>query len=259
MRLKQAWLSAALAFSFAAFSLGSCLLAWTVIPVCRWSPGSPTAKDLRVQRCVHWSFRGFIVMWDVLGLTRVSWRGAERLRSIGPCVIAPNHPTLIDVVMLMAALPQADCVVKHALWDNRFLGGVVRGAGYIRSDAHDVLLPACVERLAAGRTMILFPEGTRSPPGTLGRFNRGAAHVSLISGRPLVPVAITSEVRGLGKDDAWYNAMKRRMQITVSVLEPIVPDPQGAEPGLRSLAARDLSQTLFSRIEAELECARSET
>lgn len=255
-RLARAWLFLASAFSFSAFGLGSILLAFTVVPACRLYPGSPAAKDLRVQRCVHWSFRGLLGLWWLLGLTTVRLRDVARLRAAGPCIIAPNHPSLIDVVVLIAALPQADCIVKRGLWESRFLGGVVRGAGYIPNDSHEVLLPACAERLAAGRKLILFPEGTRSPPGTLGSFMRGAAHVSLLSGRPIVPVVITCKPPELGTSSTWYHTIKHRMHFTVTVLEPLAPDADGAgSPGRQVATARSLTETLRNRIKKELERA----
>lgn len=253
----RAWLVIALAVSFTTFGLGSLLLAWIVIPACRLMRGSSAARDLRVQRCIHWALRGVLAQVRVLGLARLHWLNRARIREAGPCLIVSNHPTLIDVVILLAALPQADCVVKRASWNNRFLGPVVRGAGYIPNDGPTELLQACVDRLEEGRTVILFPEGTRSHPGTLGSFKRGAAHVSLTSGCPLVPVAITCEPPGLGKGTAWYASVKHRMSITMSVLKPISAVLADTwSDGRRSVAARELTESLRRRIETELERGR---
>ena len=80
--------------------------------------------------------------------TGLESRGVERLREPGILVVA-NHPTLIDVLVLMSHMPQADCVVKQRYYDHLFLGGTARAAGYIPSRDGPGLIADCVERLTA--------------------------------------------------------------------------------------------------------------
>jgi 1-acyl-sn-glycerol-3-phosphate acyltransferase len=149
-------------------------------------------------------------------------------------VIAANHPTLIDVVLLIARLPQADCVVKSAAWHNPFLRWVVAGAGYIRNDEGAALVETCVARVRQGRCLVLFPEGTRSPARSVAPLRRGAAHVALRARVPLIPVTITCEPPTLLKGDPWYRVPDRIVDVTIEVGEPLWPDVSASE----SLAAR---------------------
>ena len=72
-------------------------------------------------------------------------------------------------------------------------------AGYIPNDGGRALVEACDERLQAGRSVILFPEGSRFPERRLRRFQRGAAHLALESDCPITPALIRCEPPALGK------------------------------------------------------------
>ena len=90
-----------------------------------------------------------------------------------------NHPSLIDVVVLISIIPNADCVVKAHLFKNPFLRGVVKNTGYISNADPEGLLVDCKKSLAAGNNLIIFPEGTRTKVGQAVKFQRGAANIAL--------------------------------------------------------------------------------
>jgi 1-acyl-sn-glycerol-3-phosphate acyltransferase len=185
-----------------------------------------------------------------LGLLRASWVDAERLRRSGPCLFIANHPTLIDVVLLLTRVPQADCIVKTAARRNPLMHSIVRAAGYLVNDEGDALVDACAGRIAEGRSVVLFPEGTRSPGGGLGRFQRGAAHIALKSGCPIVPIVITCRPPTLLKGQRWHHVPDRRAEYVLRVVAPIDPARYlNAETPL-PVAARRLTadlQTLYER------------
>ena len=159
-----------------------------------------------------------------LGVCKLSVQSRERLREPGGLLIVANHPTLIDVVLIGSLLPQLDCLVKIGAWRNPFMRGVVRAAGYVPNDLGEAVVEACAARLREGRSLLLFPEGTRSMKGgDLGAFHRGAAHVALRSGRPLVPLVIRCVPRALGRGQHWYDVGDRPMSFTIEVGEPIDP------------------------------------
>ncbi len=224
--------------AFALFGAASLVVGLLAAPALALVSGDRDRRERRVQRLVHLSFRAFVRFVEAAGVIAVSVRGAERLPDGGPCLVIANHPTLLDYVLVVAHLPQADVVVKRSHWSNPFTGGVVRGAGYVPNDTGEATLEACVARLRAGRTVLLFPEGTRSPRGRLGRFQRGAAHVALAAGVPAVPVTISCEPPGLMRGQPWYDVPERRMQFTLDVDEPIPTPPR---PESRGRASRQLT------------------
>jgi 1-acyl-sn-glycerol-3-phosphate acyltransferase len=174
---------------------------------------------------------------------RFDVRGAEKLRQPGQLVVA-NHPTLLDVVFLVSLMPQVDCVVKRSAWVNPFMMGVVRGTGYLRNDPGDGLVTTCAERLLSGRSLLIFPEGTRSELGALGSFRRGAAHIALQSGKPLRPILIACSPPALMRGQNWYDVPTRRMQFTLECCEAIDPARLVAEGASRGAAARVVSAAL---------------
>jgi 1-acyl-sn-glycerol-3-phosphate acyltransferase len=246
--------------AFGAFGVGGVLLAVTLFPLVRLLPGTPQERALRPQRLMRHAFRVFIGLMSALGLIRVSTRGLERLAEPGPRLVVANHPTLIDVILLVAHMPQADCVVKREAWSNPFLRVVVDGVGYVPNDAGNALIEACVDRIRAGRTLLLFPEGTRSPRGGLGVFHRGAAHIALRARCEIVPVVIRCTPPTLGRGEAWYKVPDRRVQLDVIAREPIAPCGLGDKApalaareltaSLRELFARELSHHGYDRVAA---------
>ena len=244
------WRALRTGLGFATFGVGALLIAIAVLPVLRWVPGD---HQLRAQRVVHLAFRAWIRFAAALGLIRVRWRGRDRLPVRGPAVIAANHPTLIDVVILIACLPQADCVVKGAAWRNPFLRGVIAGAGYLRNDRTDSFVESCAARVRGGRCLLLFPEGTRSPLRSLGPLRRGAAHVALRAGAPLIPVTITCEPPTLMKGQPWYRVPNRTVDFTIEVSEPLWPD--AAVPP--AVAARQVTDEIREIYEGRLSRANS--
>ena len=181
-RLARGWRALRTGVAFASFGVGAIVVA------------AITAVSARGVPARH-AFRLWLWWMVWLRLCRVSWIDGERLAGSGPRLVVANHPTLIDVILLLARLSQADCIVKTAARRNPFMRRIVARAGYLANDDGDALVESCADRIAQGRSVLLFPEGTRSPRGGLHRFQRGAAHIALKSGCPIVPVVITCRPR----------------------------------------------------------------
>ena len=234
--------------SFAVFGGGALVLALVAFPLCHLGPGDARAREARVQRVIHYAYRFFITFMETLGLIRTEWIGVERLTVPGPHLVVANHPTLIDVVHVISKLPQADCVIGEEYAHHPFLRLAASWAGYIKNAQGAEVVDACVDRLRAARTVVLFPEGTRSPRNGMHPFRRGAAHVALRAGVPLEPVAISCAPRMLGKSQPWWDVPERPGCFTLGVLDPIEPRARGASDLPDVLAARRLTVTLRERI-----------
>jgi 1-acyl-sn-glycerol-3-phosphate acyltransferase len=243
-RLAYCWRATKTGLAFGVFGLGALAVAFIIIPVLRLGAHGRGDPSIRVQAVVHHAFRLFEWFMSALGLIRVSRVGFERLRGTGPRLLIANHPTLIDVVLVGASFPQADCIVKRAAWRNRYLRGVVTLAGYVANDEGNKLVEVCVSHLRRGRTLLMFPEGTRSPRGRLGRIQRGAAHVALRSGVPLLPIVITCDPPTLLKGQPWHAVPERTVQFTLVVQPAIDPAAYTAECESVPAAARRLSREI---------------
>ena len=217
--IQRTWRVLATGFAFACFFLGGAVLAGMVFPILAIRN---EGRQDRTQRLIHHVFRFYLRMLRGLGLIRLEVIGAERLATSQGKIIVANHPTLLDVVFLMALTPRVCCIVKHELWDNRYLKGVVRAAGYIRNDLDpDATITACRETLDRGNNLIVFPEGTRTRIGAPVQFRRGVANIALLTGASIQLVVISCKPLTLTKGEPWYRVPPRRPRFRLEIDHPM--------------------------------------
>jgi 1-acyl-sn-glycerol-3-phosphate acyltransferase len=234
---------------FALFGLGGLILGLLVLPALLLAPGGEARRRDRIRRLVQWSFRAFVAVMSGLRGLAYEIEGRERLGRPGQLVVA-NHPTLIDVVFIVAFTPAPACVVKAALFANRFTRRVVQAAGYISNAPTDRMIEESVGALAAGECLVMFPEGTRTRPGEPMLFQRGAASVAVRGARVLTPVYIRVDQPFLHKRQAWYQVPPRRPNISIRVGEDIDLEPYRDAPAPR--ASRQLNGWLLEHYVQEL-------
>lgn len=233
------WRVVATGASFGLFGLGGLMLGYLVLPLVSWC--SPS-RDTAIRRCrflVHRTFSLFARFMVAAGVITWDIRGEAALARPGQLVIA-NHPSLIDIVLLIARIPNATCIVKASLFRNPFTRGPVRRAGYVPSGAPEQLLRDGVRELEKGATLVVFPEGTRSLRDRTRAFRRGAAYLWLASDCPLALVAITVRPPTLAKGEKWYQVPHRRPHFQLSAREHTAAVPAPGERG--SASARTVTR-----------------
>src|SRR5258706_12946077 len=118
------------------------------------------------RRVTSYGFRCYLWLLTLTGAFRFDLRALDALRDAGPLIIAPNHPSLLDAVLVLSRLPDVTCVMKAELINNPIYGASARLAGYIRNDEFIGSVTEAVKDLRAGAQLLLFPEGsgtTRRP------------------------------------------------------------------------------------------------
>lgn len=208
---------------FAVFGAVVLGLGFVAIPLSRRFSRDALSDELRAQRWVHRGARVFLGYMRGVGLLRLDLIDAARLAASGPLLLVANHPTLIDLLVIASLMPQLDCIVSRSWSENVFLRRTVVAAGYVCNDDGGSVVRACLRHLQAGRSVIVFPEGTRSPPAGLREFQAGAAFVALRSGRALVPVLLSCQPATLFKGRSWYDVPAEQLHVTVRVGESITP------------------------------------
>lgn len=216
-RIERGWRVLATALCFVAFGIGGLLVRLVVFPALSWMPWSAATHRRMCRNVIHYALRGFLWLMCGLGVITYRVRNGERLRRGGLLIVA-NHPSLIDIVFLMALTRDADCVVKADLAHNPFTAAAVAATGWIRNDAGGAaMVEDCIASLRAGSNLIIFPEGTRTRPGEPLRLQRGAANVAVRGGFDLTPVVIRCEPPTLTKGDRWYRVPARRPHYEIDV------------------------------------------
>lgn len=229
--------------SFTLFGFGGLVIGLLVFPPIWLCVREPVRRRRLMQYVVHLSFRGFIEFMCLVGVMSYQVKGREKLQAGGQLIIA-NHPTLIDVVLLIAQIPHCNCVVKQALFRNPFTRGPVVAAGYVANDGSAAFVDHCLAVLARGESLIVFPEGTRSTPGQRSKFRRGTANIALRAGAALRPVIIDVQPSTLTKGLPWYQVPVRRFHMRMQVHEPIDVQAFASAHGNLNLAARALTEHL---------------
>lgn len=236
------------ALSFAVFGLGAVILSITILPLLRMLPAD---RCQRVSRgLLQKGMRGFVGFMRTLGVLTYEFRGAERLGLPGQLIVA-NHPTLIDVVFLLAFTPQAGCVVKHAMFRNLLTRSSVSATGYISNELTADMIEGAAAALGEGQTLIMFPEGTRTRVGEPLAFHRGAANVAVRAAAQVTPVYIRCQPVTLTKSEPWYRIPPRRPHFTLAVGEDFPVDEARAAPSI-PLASRRFNELMRCHFQGEL-------
>ena len=159
---------------------------------------------------------------------------------------------------ILALVEDAECIVNAARAQDMIFAGAIRAANYIRNDNAGSVIRNAAKSLQAGRSVIIFPEGTRSPPGELGPFRRGAAHIALTSLCPITPIFITVDPPGLTKNRRWWHIPRQTMHMTLKVGQPLPPLSSERQAGIRrAVVAGDLTNELRVLFCRELENERT--
>lgn len=244
-RLDRGWRLVGTGLGFALFGLGGLLLRVLVFPAQRWvAPQGAPRRQTLARATIGLAFRLFVRVLSRLGVLHYEILGAERLGRPGQLVLA-NHPSLLDVVLLLGvpSMKHAGCIVKESLWHNVFTRGPVRAAGYISNDASLATLDDAVAQLRSGQSLLIFPEGTRTTPGQLPVFHRGACAIALRGAAVLTPVHIRVTPTSLTKNEPWYRIPAQKVCFHIEVGEDLDPAAWLAGTSM-PLAARRLNTHL---------------
>ena len=248
--LDRAWRIVATGFCFFVFGTAGVLLGIFVVPPMLLFVWDGDRRRRLSRLVVHHFFRFFIGLMNFVKVLSYELHGVERLQRPGLLILA-NHPSLIDVIFIISLIPQAGCVVKSALVRNPFTRAPVKASGYITNDTGLGLVEDCGRALSGGETLVIFPEGTRTPLSGEVSLQRGAANVAIRCRKPVTPVVITANPRGLAKGQKWYRVPPKRMHFVIRVHDDLQVD-RFLEAGTpEPLAVRRLNEQLRSFFEQE--------
>ena len=156
---------------------------------------------------------------------RVTWRGFENARLSPGTIYVANHPALVDAPVLLSLLPDAICIFKPALLKNPAIGPAALMAGYASGgDGLDAIRNAS-DKVAEGRSLLIFPEGTRTGPGErLGPLKPGFALIARRARAPIRLLTIEVSRHLTTKGRAWWKLPELPTWMVVTLGEEIPAD-----------------------------------
>jgi len=173
----------------------------------------------RMQR--RWA-RGLVRVWGV----SVEVHGAERMEATRSYIVMSNHLSYVDIVVLFIALPIIPgFLAKRELTRVPFLSQALRSGGHVLIDRKQhssavQTLNDAADQVRGGKTVLIFPEGTRGDSDTVGSFKRGGFHLARTAGVPIVPVGL----RGSRAVFPRGSLLVRPGKVEVHIGEPVTEE-----------------------------------
>jgi 1-acyl-sn-glycerol-3-phosphate acyltransferase len=187
----------------------------------------------------------------------------------GPVIFAANHASHLDTPLILLSLPDewrrrtAVAAAADYFFDTwwRAVGSAIVFNTFPIDRRGGSMATTPGEVLADGWSLVIFPEGTRSKDGWVGRFQLGAAYLATQHGVPVVPVAHRGTFAAMPRGQGWPG--RGRRQLTVRFGEPLVPDadesPRDFAPRIRAAVATLLDEDKTTWWEARRRSASDAT
>lgn len=216
--LAYIWRALFLSVMYPLFAL-ACLATLSIFPFACLFFRQTSEREKALRRVAHniakvWLRTAWL--FNVLNYETINNQTIDRTGTKATLLVS-NHPTLIDVIILLAREPEVCCVLKSEL--NRFalLKILINKLGYISNDDPERLLEAGVARLNRGETLLIFPEGTRTVPGVPVNFRLGAAELAIRTNAEVQTIIIHYQGRHLSKSCAWYEFPSAKLQYKIEI------------------------------------------
>ena len=187
------------AFYVVLILLGAIQLAWSAIALVIRHVVPEDRSERIGRRFISLLFRSLFRVTRAVGVMEVDATDLDSIDAEEALVIAPNHPSVMDALILISRLENLSCIMKASVLDNILLGSGARLAGYIRNDGPKRMLRLSSEHLKRGGQLIIFPEGTRTLVAPVNDFKCGFAAMARIANVPVQTVIIETDSPFLSK------------------------------------------------------------
>jgi len=234
-------------FSFFIFGLASLLLVIVIFPPVKLFLHPRDRFKSFGRRFVQSSMSGFVSIMHFLRIVDLEAGDRDFYKNLRSKIVVANHPSLLDVIILLSLIPNADCIAAGYL-NRSILRGIVRQLYILSSEDYNDILDSCYGSLKKGNCLIVFPEGTRTPRYRKNKVKKGAARISLFSLCPILPLHIGGNDKfGLGKKDPWtgFNPVEPYVY-KITAGEEILPEKYSSLSA--PLAARALTRDIASAL-----------
>lgn len=227
----------------------------------------PLKRRDRLQACMRLGFRTLHRWMAVCRIAEVSLPPEGERSLPEPCVVIANHPTHLDITAILSWVPRCCTLVKPSIYRRWWLKPLMEGSGQIEgAGAHPLegarLVERAADRLRAGQSVVVFPEGTRTEPGRRMPFHRLGFEIACRTGVPVVPLRIRCEPRYLSKGRPTLVPPSPMPKLSVEILDPLRPEVFGGDSRRLREHARSLyfsGATRAARIDSDRGTSRTTT
>jgi 1-acyl-sn-glycerol-3-phosphate acyltransferase len=200
------------------------------------------------RRGIMLGFRLYAWSLSVTRAYRLDLRGIDCLRGGPPVILAPNHPCLIDALLILTRHPNIVCVMKSALMRNVFLGSGSRLARYVRNDSSRQMVRESVSHLRDGGILLLFPEGTRTTRAPINSLVGSVGLIAKYANVPVQTLVIETDSPFLSK--GWPLFRRPQLPITYRVRLGKRFDPPADIPAFTAELDRYFRQALQGALQS---------
>jgi len=160
----------------------------------------PRSRHKRAVRgAISVAFRAYLLALRWFCAIRCDTRELDGLRLEGPMIVIANHPSLLDVVILLSRLPNGTCIMKASVLQNPLYGIAARMAGYVSNASAEEMFESSRAELMQGSHFIIFPEGGRSREFPVSPFSSTCILLSRATRAPIQTVLLDYSSPYLGK------------------------------------------------------------
>jgi 1-acyl-sn-glycerol-3-phosphate acyltransferase len=212
-------------------------------------PAADIAAKYRPKPATRYErwFYGFVRNF-VWGFSKLFWRievhGRDNVPASGPFILSPVHRSNIDTpIVACVTRRRMRYMGKDAMWKYRWSAWFFTSAGGFpvhRGSADREALRTCMEVIAGGEPLVMFPEGTRQSGPIVETLFDGPAYVASRTGVPIVPVGIGGSERAMPKGARFIRPVK----IVLVVGQPILPPPPSEAGRVARRGVRELTDQL---------------
>lgn len=239
-------------YSLVVYLLGSFLY---LVP-CSFGVMQTSQSEEKKRARIHekiWKISHFIMVKHGIPGSRYSVNNPSGENLSRPAVIICNHQSALDLMPLLSFSPKIVALTADWVWESPYYGYPIRKAGYLQaSKGLEELMPQIRKMVAEGYSVAVYPEGTRSEDGRIGRFHQGAFLLAAELGLDIIPLILYGSGRVLRKHGRKLN----RWPMHLEVGQRLSPqEMQKLGPTMRSQASalRKIYNDNYSRIADEME------
>ncbi|MET0263832.1 MAG: lysophospholipid acyltransferase family protein, partial [Rariglobus sp.] len=210
------------------FGLGGLFLNIACVPLLLLP--NPERYGPQARRTTRWMFNFWVRWLHFSDIVPAKWLGFDRPLGTGTIYVA-NHPCLLDAPILLGRLPDTVCIIKPALLRNPCTGPTARMCGFVSAGENGVdLIRNSADRIIAGQSLLIFPEGTRTEPGVkLNPLKPGFAMIARRAGCPVQLIRIRSGPKLARKGNPWWRVPPLPCWIELT-LDELIPAEEIGDP-----------------------------